>query len=208
MRPLLILLLACMFVSVAHAEENVVIPKGIRYKKAPAKVNQEAKQALTKLFSDKTTKQDVLSLFETTTLICGPGLWRNIKTDSTLAELKVGKVLFAVPVLDDRGKKIRTDKQEGKMFQSKDEVLAFWKAFSERSDFTNLKPRKLNPEELTIFWAMIPFDITEPLFILESKKHKILVVFTSADELKISWIDDYQNISVKKHKSPDAGNGK
>jgi len=194
-----------------HAEEDLIVPEGIRYKKAPVKANEEAKQALKKLFSGKATDQDVLSLLENKTLICGPGLWRDIKKDRTLSKLDKGKVAFQMPVLDNAGNISRMDKHEGKLFQSPDEVLAFWKAFSRRTDFTDLKVRKLNPEELKIFWAMIPFDITEPLFILESKKHKVLIVFTSPEKLKIMWIDDYQNITFKKDKSPnktDAGDGK
>jgi hypothetical protein len=74
---------------------------------------------------------------------------------------------------------------EGNVFHSPDEVLAFWKAFSLRTDFTDLKIRKLNPEELKISWIMIPFDIDEPLFILDSRNHKILTAFTSPSDLKV-----------------------
>jgi hypothetical protein len=83
-------------------------------------------------------------------------------------------------------------------------VLLFWRAFSARTDFSGLKIRKLNAEELKIFWAMIPFDITEPLFILESEQHKLLVVFKAPDELRIAWIDDYQNVALKPQRNKPA----
>ncbi|MCF6311580.1 MAG: hypothetical protein L3J39_03930 [Verrucomicrobiales bacterium] len=211
MRYLLNVVVVCMLTFVAHAEEESVIPKGIRYKKAPAEVNKKAEQVIKRAFSLKATDQNILSLFESKTLICGPSLWHELKKDKVLSKLDKGKVVIQTPVLDNNGNISRMEKREGKLFQSPDEVLAFWKALSLRTDFTELKIRKLNPKELRIFWTMIPFDITEPLFILESKKHKILTVFTSPDKLKIMWIDDYQNISFTKNKSPnksDAGDGK
>jgi hypothetical protein len=45
----------------AVAEEALVIPEGVRYKKASDKTNDEAKQILNKLFSHEATDQDVLS---------------------------------------------------------------------------------------------------------------------------------------------------
>lgn len=211
MRNLLSVLFFCIIAFAVYAEGKMVIPNGIRYKNAPAKANEEATQLLKKLFSGAATDQDVLSLFENKVLICGPGLWHDIKTDEAMSKINTGKGVFQVPVLDDNGKIIRTDKLEGKLFQSPDEVLAFWKVFTQRTDFSDLEIRKLDPDELRIFWAMIPFDITEPLFILQSRKHKILTVFASPDKLKIMWIDDYQNISFMREKTsgkPDAGGGR
>ncbi len=211
MKYLLNVLFFCIITFAVHAEEKMIIPNGIRYKAAQDKVNKEAIQLLKKLFSGTATDQDVLSLFENKTLICGPGLWHDIKTNEAMSKINTGKGVFQMPVLDDNGKIIRMDKLEGKLFQSPDEVLAFWKAFTQKTDFSDLEIRKLNPDELRIFWAMIPFDITEPLFILQSRKHKILAAFTAPDKLKIMWIDDYRNMSFKKEKnsgSPDAGSGR
>ena len=77
-------------------------------------------------------------------------------------------------------------------------MLAFWRAFAKQAEFTELKIRKLNSEELSIFWAMISFDITEPIFIVEGKQQKVLLVFTSPDDLSVAWIDDYQHVSKEK----------
>jgi hypothetical protein len=196
-RAFIVILLLC--AAIARAEDAVQVPEGIRYKEASAKVNDDAKELLRKRFTDKATDADVAAMFDSM-LICGPGLWRDLKSDESLAALPKGRVSFEVPVLGPDGKPTRTEKHEGKLFQSSDEVLLFWKAFIKRTDFSDLKIRKLNPEELRIFWAMISFDITEPLFILESGKHKLLVVFTAADHLKIAWIDDYQNVTLKQEK--------
>ena len=123
--------------------------------------------------------------------------------DTTLSKIETGTVMFQIPVLDNRQEITQTQKTSGKLFQLPDEVWVFWNAFVKRTDFTDLKIRKLNPFELEFYWAMISFDITEPLFILESKRHKILTVFTSPDDLTIVWIDDYQNCSFGKGEMTD-----
>jgi len=198
MKYLLNLLYICFLFSTTHAKEVLVIPPGIQYKKALPEANKAAKEMLKKLFSRTISDQDLMLLFENRTLICGPGLWYKIKDQESLSSLDKGKVFFQVPILDSSGNAKQIQQLEGKLFQSSDEVLLFWKAFLQKTDFSNFKIRKLNPEELKVFWSMISFDITEPLFILESLKHKILVVFSSPTRLKIMWIDDYQNISFKK----------
>ena len=167
----------------AEGAEDVTIPPGIRYKKASPEVNEQAKQHLKTTFTAQAKDADVLSLFESH-VICGPGLWPDIKNNPAVSKLTKGTVTL------NEG----TQKLEGKLFQSPEEVLIFWNAFKQRTDFTGLKIRKLIPDELKTFWAMISFDIEEPIFILESPKHKILVDFTS--DGKILWIDDYQDFSV------------
>lgn len=196
-RVVLILEIFCL-APVLLAADEVVVPEGIRYKPTSAEVNQEARNVLMRLFSAHTPEGVVLASFQTNFVVCGPGLWRDIKNDAAVSKIDTGAGTFQVPVLDNAGKTIRVDTHDGKLFQSPGEVLAFWNAFAKRTDFTGLKIRKLNQEELRIYWAMIPFDITEPVFILESSKHKVLTVFTSPDKLKIMWMDDYQNMCLRK----------
>ncbi len=190
-------ILAMFFLMAAvFAEDALEIPEGVRYKKASEKANEAAKALLHKRFSANSKKEEILSLFEPM-LICGPGLWKEIEHDSTMSNIDTGNTKFHVPVLASDGKVLRTDQLEGKLFQTPDQVLAFWTAFTQTIDLNDLQIRKLNRQELRIFWAMIPFDIQEPLFILESAKHKLLVVFASPDKLRIIWIDDYQNMSIR-----------
>ena len=196
MKHLLFSLSLAAFVTVVIAEDSLKIPKGVRYEKTTDEINKAAKSLALARFSGNTKDEDILSLFETM-VICGPGLWQDIKTNSVMAKLDKGKAEFHVPVFARDGTVERMDKLEGNLFQSADEILLFWKTFAQRTDLSELTARKLNPNEIEIFWAMIPFDITEPLFILESKKNKVLIVFTSPEKLKIMWIDDYQNLSMK-----------
>lgn len=181
-------------ISVCNAADELIIPDGISYKETTTETNQLAEELLINSFNAKAKKEDVLSLFQNKSLICGPALWQELKDDTTLSKIETGTVKFQIPVFDDKQGIARVQMASGKLFQSPEEVWDFWNAFVSRTDFTDLKIRKLNPLELEHYWAMISFDITEPLFVLDSKKHKILTVFTSPDDLKIVWIDDYQNI--------------
>jgi hypothetical protein len=194
MRRALLILAACCFSFACFAEGDPVVPPGIRYKRASAELNNKAREKLTKVFSADATDKDVLSLFEDS-LICGPCLCREIKKDPDLAK-RGAPTTFEVPVLGSDGKVKRTDKLEGRLLQSSETLLAFWKYLSRKTDFSKLVIRKLNPAELKFLWAMYPFDLQEPLFILESKERKILVLFTSPEDLRILWIDDYQEMRL------------
>jgi hypothetical protein len=193
---LLILALLGLFATELSAEDPVV-PEGVRYERASEKVNELARQKIQKLFTAKATDAEVLSLFDNKLLICGPTLWMQVKKDPAMAQIKAGEVGLRVPIFDAKGAKIRTDRLEGKLFQSKEQVLGFWKVFAKQADFTDLKIRKLNPTELSVFWSMISFDITEPIFIVEGKRQKILLSFASSEDLKVSWIDDYQKARLQ-----------
>lgn len=162
------------------------MPAGVRYKEATAAVNEQAKQLLLAKFSAKATDKDVLSLF-TSKPVCGPGLWKQIKNDKEMVKLTKGNVSLHVDA----------EVLEGKLFQSPEEILLFWNALLPVVDTSNFKVRKLSEEEIGIYWAMISFDIEEPLYILESPQHKILVNLVSDQGLRIMWIDDLQGLRLK-----------
>ncbi len=194
------------FTICAFAGDDFLIPDDIHYKKATSEVNEKAKKLLEKLFVKDASDKVVLTTICENTLICGPGLWRDIKDNKVMANINKSKVNFSIPILNDDGTIKNTYKLEGKVFRSRDEILSFWNIFSKRTDFFDLKIRKLNPEELRIYWTMISWDITEPIFILESKNHKILAVFLAPNNLKIAWIDDYRKISMAKQHAPNKTN--
>jgi hypothetical protein len=49
--------------------------------------------------------------------------------------------------------------------------------------------RKATNKELVYYWAVISFDIDEPLLILQTSSHRFLFNFMPAD-LKLVWIDE------------------
>ena len=49
--------------------------------------------------------------------------------------------------------------------------------------------RKLKENELQYYWAIISFDIDEPLLIVETKDHKYILNILK-DSMKLMWLDE------------------
>jgi hypothetical protein len=168
--------------------EKPTIPTDVVYKKAGSEVNRKALNKLSGFFlaTDQTTTND--NLFSDT-LVCGPGLWRNIKDDDDMRRITTGVTQLKVPTQDG----VQT--LEGKTFLNKEEVDSFQRAFMRQYKFgSHTVIRRPTVRELRIYWAMIPHDIEEPIFIVESKGATILVDFVVKDDVRIFWIDDYLHI--------------
>ena len=175
----------------ARSEEllskDTIIPKGVVYKKAGADVNRRGLAKLSQAFLTADHKDDEVFA---STLICGPGLWRNIKDDAEMKKITTGVTTMEVPTNNG------TQKFDGKLFQGKEEVAAFWKVFLRKYEFgAKAVIRRPTASELNLYWAMIPYDITEPIFVIEGKDATILTQF-AGDDVKIGWIDDYKNMHV------------
>ena len=199
MKKLLTLLSCVFFIFTVSAKDEMVIPKGVNYKKTSDKINNQAKKILQKLLSGKISNKEAISYFENN-LICGPSLWDKIKKDKEIEKLNLAEIKCHVPIFNNAGNIKKNLTFDARLFQTSEEILHFWKAFMAQTDFSDFKIRKLNTTELKLYWAMIPFDITEPLFIIESKNQKILVNFVTQKALKIMWIDDFQNNDFYKKK--------
>src|SRR5215208_5610144 len=201
MKRTLLMLVTILAVMLMGADEAIQVPKGITYIPATEQTNEAARQLLRERFKAGASDEDAQVLFDDM-LIVGPGIWGNLKDDENLSKIKGGKLNLKVPVLKPDGTHDHFDTMEGKIFR-KEQVLTFWKALVKQADLDGLKIRKLNPEELAIFWKMIPFDISEPIFMMESKKHKLLVLFLSPtpakpdQKLKIMWMDDFRSFFIK-----------
>ena len=170
--------------------KDTVVPKGVVYKKAGADHNRKALEKLSQVLRAPDRKDASDELFSRI-LICGPGLWRNIKDDAEMRAITTGVTRLKVPT----GKGVQ--ELEGKLFQSKEEVAAFWKSFLRHYKLdSKAVVRRPTAKELTLYWAMIPYDIVEPIFMVENENATILAQFAS-DDLKIGWIDDYKNMHVR-----------
>jgi len=168
--------------------EEPVIPSDVVYKKAGSEVNRKAFDKLRGFFlaTDKTATRD--NLFSDT-LICGPGLWRNIKDDAEMRLITTGVTQLRIPTQEG----VQT--LEGKLFHRKEEVESFQRVFVRQYKFDSQTViRRPTARELRIYWAMIPYDIEEPIFIVESKEATILVDFVGNEDARIIWIDDYRHI--------------
>ncbi len=153
-----------------------VIPEGVVYKKGTVAENRaSAIERLNKAFLTPDAKAPLDKLL-TPAAICGAGLWQNIKDDEEMKPLTEGKLKLLVP----SGKTAL--QLDGKLFQNEDELAAFWRAFRRKYP---LDPkaiiRRPTPEELSVYWAMIPYDITEPIFVVETKQAAILTQFSGKE---------------------------
>jgi hypothetical protein len=165
---------------------EAIVRSRVVYKKGPVEENREAIKKLMKVFLAADVKElpdDLLPL----QMICGAGLWQNIKDDDEMKKVVGGRA--ELHVLTDKG----MQPAEGKLFQNKEDLAAFWRAFRRKYSFDpQATIRRPTANELDIYWSMIPYDITEPIFVIERKEARILAHFTET-ELKIAWIDDLQN---------------
>lgn len=159
------------------------IPNGVRYKRATDEINQKAKSLLENALS---LKSDAVNLDSISSgpIACGPLLWEAIK-ESAGKELR-----DATPVVMIINASTPLQK-EGRGLMKPEQKRAFWNLFVDKVKSGNsFIIRKAETPEIAYFWATIPFDIEEPLQIIDFGKTKVLVNFTVKNgEPKIFWLD-------------------
>ena len=172
--PVLVLLAFC----TAYGQE---IPKGVNYKKASEEVNALAKTNLEKALAGSDSLPP--ELFGEVVVV-GPMLWKALKPSAEKALIDAKRVLVIVPgpvTVQGEGRKILTD----------DERKAFWKVFRARfSKLKDAKVRKANPEEISFYWAEIPFDIEEPFWVVDVDGDRFVLDFEIKEgQPRLFWID-------------------
>jgi hypothetical protein len=175
MKIICTLLLALPFCySFGQANEKINIPKGVVYKYCDKKIVDNAKLLITKNISDSSnfTLSDNL-------LIVGPVLWRRFKDIEALKNIEGGNTTFHVD----------KDILIGKMTQDINDTKKVWTEFRKEINGKDYIIRKLNEKELQYYWAIISFDIDEPLLIVETKDHKYILNILK-DSLKLMWLDE------------------
>jgi len=171
----ILFLLSCSF---ADGQE---IPKGVNYKRAPETVNALAKTNLeVALKGSDPLPSDLYG----EVVVVGPSLWKVIKAsaDQVLLDAKPVVLMIQNPVgVAAEGKRILTD----------DERKAFWKVLLTRySKLKEGKIRKGNAEEISYYWATIPFDIEEPFWVIEAGGERFITHFqVKAGQPRLFWID-------------------
>ena len=160
-----------------------VIGSEVVYKSAPAETNELAMRTAERLFrsADTVELEDLAGR-----IICGPGLWRMIKDVPIIAELNpVG----ATSVVDADGGGFQ--EFEGALFQTEKQrtvLIDIVRHILKNSEF---QIRKLNEHELRVYWSLIPYDIEEPIYILDNGERRLLVDFVVNDEsVQLFWIGD------------------
>lgn len=155
------------------------IPKGIRYIEASDSLNTQIKNAVMNSFSKGTTKQ---LLFER--VVCGPALWNEIKSGAKSTGLNIAPTTFHIPI-EKNGKLVRTQEMSGALFQGKAQI-DFLSHILDSTAQKQISVRKPSSAELSVYWKLIPYDIEEPIFVVEIDKSRLLIDFTGG---KIMWVD-------------------
>ena len=137
----------------------------LKYKSTDEKTNEHAKKVLSKeLTKDSTT----YALFDKI-LYIGPNLWKRYNSIESLKKIEGGNVQFRVRSNN------ATTTLPGKLIQSKSDFKTIWSHLLKEINSSKLAFRKLNKDELEYYWAVIFYDIEEPVFIVEAGKFKYLI---------------------------------
>ena len=174
--------------SAATAQE---IPPGVRYIKASDELNGKALKKLEAIFSQNPIKLNTLFGSK---VVCGPQPWLTLKKENPLKNMNITPAKIIVQISTGGIQEF-----EGALFQSETEMTAFCTGMEKYlgTDVSAFKIRKPNANELQIYWAMIPYDITEPIFVADNKDHKLLMHFLEDGET-ILWIGDFQQMYMRK----------
>jgi hypothetical protein len=176
----------------AYSANAQQIPAGVRYKKASDEINQKAKSILESALMAKADAVNLESISDGI-IVCGPLLWDALK-DQAGKELREAKLMMVV---------IGSAKpltKEGRGIVTMEQKRAFWKLFVEKVKANNsFMVRKAEAPEIQYYWATIPFDIEEPLYIVDFGKVKVLVNFTVKNgEPKLFWMDIVGDLATLK----------
>lgn len=147
------------------------IPKGVRYKKADAKVNAIAEKKLQAVFRMKPTLADYAPV-SSMPLVIGPSLWASIRKAVAKEFANSKPVTFFVPGSSG------LQKLEGRSPKTARQLELTWMCIAglaEKSGKATV--RKAKADELSYYWAIIPYDIEEPLYVVDCGRTKFIIDF-------------------------------
>ena len=159
------------------------LPKNIKYIDANTSINKKVKLSIRKVFSS----HDTFSLFSKR-VVCGPGLWSLIKKNQLISNIKLADVKFHLPVVSSN-KEGKIQLFKGALFQT-DRERSILATILNKLPIKSIKVRKINKKEAEIYWALIPYNIEEPVFIVEYGDKLRFLVDLDTEKNKIFWIDE------------------
>ncbi|WP_157446960.1 hypothetical protein [Cytophaga aurantiaca] len=169
-----LLLIITSFSGFAQKSSPIDIPKGVAYKYCDSVTYEKAKV----LVMQELTKQPTYELTGKVMFV-GPVLWARFQKVKELKKIEGGNVT----ILIDGGK------VGAKMTQSVVDSKKVWDALRKEIGAQEFKLRKATYEELQYYWAVISFDIEEPLIVVETKDHNYILNLSPKD-MKIIWLDE------------------
>jgi hypothetical protein len=195
-RNILFFIFFFIFTQCVYAQE-VQVPSGIRYKYANAETNKESERIISILLEgsvDAALINDVLS----GPVICGPYIWYRLKDYAETSNLSHSFSPSSIPIYKN-GKIDKYIVMEGRLLRTTEDGNIFWEIFKKHYlQKQKFHIRKLTPEELSELWAMIAWDIEEPIFIAENGNTKILFHFGQKNgKMNLFYIDDFSDVNIK-----------
>ena len=178
-------------------ERPVQVPARVEYKRADRSVLKTAVETLQKILAPD--YQGEQRLFPELALI-GPFLWADLRNESAFAKIPDAADSHSAPINWKFQLGTRRFSLPGRVMRAKDapDLLpavesALRGGLAKDGPFT---VRSLTSVELDFLWTLYPFDsVDEPIFIVESKKHKFLIQMRQDAGF---LIDDYRDISNKR----------
>ncbi len=161
------------------SSQNLSMP-GNWYRRAPDDINRKAKDKLERVLSTKSVDVDTDQLFAGG-VVCGPSLWE------ALSQMKLDSAVSMDLVM----KLPKVSTRQAKFFKTSSQKRAFWNAIIEKIKGDNsIFVRGATRAEIDYYWATISFNITEPLFIVDIGKSRVLFNFLVKNgEPQIFWMD-------------------
>lgn len=160
------------------------VPAGIRYKKSSAAATNKAIE-LTKKLLDADVPDAFILQSASKVILCGPGLWKAIK-DVAPKSLKAAAPMKGL---------IPTSKgvveMDGRVFKRRQELLDFWTCvLAYHYMHKKAAIRKLNQSEMKYYWAIIAWDIEEPVLVVDYGSAQLLIDFDDASgNAKVFYVD-------------------
>lgn len=180
-----IVVLVTIFLSVnAMAFSENSVPHGITYIKASPEINKKTIETINEYLH-----RDLSQLFGTHVII-GPGLWKNIHKSKAIKNSDIITTNINIPITAGVNKgKFQT--LNGGLLQTQEQVSIFLGEFKKNIAGKH-RVRKLNEKELKIYWSLIPYDITEPVFIVETGSKQFLFDFVKGLVFHIDDMSEYK----------------
>ena len=169
--------------------QQQTIPAGIKYKAASSEVNAQAKKRLEAFFHASPETADYTKLTGSAVTI-GPGMWAAMKK-AVGSDFKGTRVTFVVPSAD------KVQKFEGRVAKTPDSIDMLWIGVSIIAHKSKTQVvRRAKADELSYYWALISYDLEEPLFVVECGKVRFIVDFlASKDGQRAFFIDIVGGVS-------------
>ena len=153
--------------------EKIEVPAGVVYNYCDSITYENSKRLIKQNLSDN----EDYSLIDNVMFV-GPVLWSRFKDIKSLQNIKGGNTTLFV---DDK-------KLSAKLTQDLEDSKRVWGELRREIAGKKFILRKARAKELQYYWAVISFDIDEPLVIVETDKESYILNI-SPKTMKLLWLD-------------------